>query len=56
MRDHPLKPGLEVEARACDGPHMGGWHPATILEVETFNVPAVLCLWCCCLVIQIAKR
>ena len=34
MRDHSLKPGMEVEARASDGPHMGGWHPATILEVR----------------------
>ena len=30
---HTLKHGIEVEVRPIDGPYLGGWHEAIILEV-----------------------
>ncbi len=35
--DHSLKPGIEVEVRPIDGPYLGGWHQANILEVRFWD-------------------
>ena len=34
VSNHSLKPGTEVEVRSIDGPYLGGWHQAHILEVR----------------------